>query len=288
MKRVRHPAVAGMFYEAEPSRLLEQIKWCYTHPEGPGETPQTSELRRKTSIGYVSPHAGYIYSGPIAAHAYYHLAREGAPETIVIAGPNHTGMGSLVSVMTSGVWKTPLGEVEVDEELATHIVSGSRYAEMDERAHMYEHSVEVQLPFIQSLFGDRVRLVPIVVYAQVYEVSKDLASSIKSAVEDTGRDIVFIASTDFSHYVPYNEAYKKDKLALEAIEKLDSKKLFQVVEEKNISMCGPGPVATLIELAKLMGAKKAEVLKYATSGDTSGDKHSVVGYASIRVAGLEG
>ncbi len=283
MTSVRYPAVAGMFYEADAGRLAEQIKWSYLHPVGPGKLPQVSGERRRLSVGYVAPHAGYIYSGPVAAHTYYSLAGEGAPETVVIAGPNHTGMGSMVSVMTSGEWLTPLGKVEIDEELASLIVSNSKYAEPDDRAHRYEHSVEVQIPFLQHIFGDRFRIVPIVMFTQVYETAADLARAIHRAVEETGRDIVFIASTDFSHYVPYKEAYERDRLALQAIERLDARDLFRVVEEHDISMCGPGPTATLVELARLMGAEKAETLKYATSGDTSGDKYSVVGYASIRV-----
>ncbi len=283
MPSVRYPAVAGMFYEADPGRLVEQIKWSYLHPVGPGKLPEASGERRRLSVGYVAPHAGYIYSGPVAAHTYYSLAGEGAPETVIIAGPNHTGVGSLVSVMASGTWATPLGKVEIDEELASLIVSHSRYAEADERAHRYEHSVEVQIPFLQHIFDAGFRIVPIVIFTQLYEVAVDLAKAIHRAVEETGRDVVFIASTDFSHYVPYKEAYERDRLALEAIERLDAKALFRVVEEHDISMCGPGPTATLLELARLVGAREAETLKYATSGDTSGDKYSVVGYASVRV-----
>ncbi len=280
--KIRYPAVAGYFYELDPQSLRKQIENVFLHPLGPRRLPTVSSIRKKASIGYVSPHAGYIYSGPIAAHSYYMLAEEGKPDTIVIAGPNHTGLGVGVSVMVEGIWKTPLGDAIIDTELAKMIIKNSEYAAPDELAHLEEHSVEVQIPFLQYLFG-RVNIVPIVLMLQTPSVAKDLAEAIYEASEKLGRDIVFIASTDFSHYEPHEVAYKKDRLALERILNVDPEGLYEVVNRNNISMCGPGPVMVLLYLAKIYGVTKAELLKYATSGDVTGDRSLVVGYASVRV-----
>jgi AmmeMemoRadiSam system protein B len=174
---VRYPIVAGSFYPSDPDSLRAAIEESFKHPLGPGSLPSVSEKRDKSIIGYVSPHAGYIYSGPVAAHVYYDLARAGKPETIIIIGTNHTGLGSLVSVYPKGRWATPLGELEVDEELARTIVNNSSYAELDVYAHEEEHSVEVQLPFIQYIYGDSVRITPIVLALHNPQVADDLARS---------------------------------------------------------------------------------------------------------------
>ncbi|MEB2835732.1 MAG: AmmeMemoRadiSam system protein B [Desulfurococcales archaeon] len=279
----RRPAVAGYFYPADPEELRRAIEEAFTHPLGPGGIPEVSGARRRESIGFVVPHAGYMYSGPVAAHAYYRLALEGAPETVVIAGPNHTGMGSLVSIYHEGVWETPLGEVEVDSEFAKAMIANSRFLDPDDKAHIYEHSVEVQVPFLQYLFGGRFKIVPIVVWHQSPEVSEDIAKAVASAARETGRDYVFIASSDFTHYESHESAVRKDSIALDAIKRLDPEGLFAVIEKYNITMCGPGPVAALLYLGRMAGSPGAEVLKYATSGDVTGDKSSVVGYAAVRV-----
>ncbi len=282
---VRQPAVSGYFYPSDPSELKKLIEWCFTHEVGPGRIPRVSEARIKRSTGFVVPHAGYIYSGPVAAHAFSVLAEEGVPETIIIIGPNHTGYGALVSVYPRGRWATPLGELEVDKELARAIVNNSNYAELDVYAHVEEHSIEVQLPFIQYLYGDRVRIVPIVLGIQTPEVAKDLATSIIDAETSLGRDIVVLASTDFTHYEPHEQAMKKDLEAINTlIETLDIHKFYDVVRERNVTACGPGGVMSLAEYTKLKYKDKAaaKLLKYATSGDTSGDKSAVVGYAAIQ------
>ena len=272
-----------MFYEASPDALRARIEWAFKHPLGPGSVPEPSRERRRSSIGYVVPHAGYMYSGPVAAHAYYRMAAEGPAETYVIAGPNHTGLGTLVSAYPGGVWVTPLGEVEVDAELARAIAEHSEFVDLDEKAHTYEHSVEVQVPFLQYLFGSRFRIVPVVMWEQTPETARDLARAVFEASRKLGRDVVFLASSDFTHYEPHEAASKKDAEAIEAILSLDPEKLYSVVNEKNVSMCGPGPVMALLYLARMMGGSGAELLKYATSGDVTGDRSSVVGYAAIRV-----
>jgi len=163
------------------------------------------------------------------------------------------------------------------------MIANSRFLDPDDKAHIYEHSVEVQVPFLQYLFGDRFKIVPIVIWHQTLEVAEDLARAIVRAAEATGRDYVYIASSDFTHYEPHEVAAKKDSIALDAIRRLDPEALFAAIEKYNITMCGPGPVAALLYLARLNGATEAEVLKYATSGDVTGDRSSVVGYAAVRV-----
>ena len=278
----RRPAVAGMFYEADPEALKAQIEWCFTHPLGPGKLPKCCGERRE-SIGFVSPHAGYMYSGPVAAHVYYRLAGERKPDTVIIVGPNHTGLGTLVSVMVEGVWETPLGEVEIDRELALRIVKYSELADIDDKAHLFEHSVEVQVPFLQYIYGGGFRIVPIVMWDQSSRAARDLGEAVHRAVKELGRDVVYIASSDFTHYEPHEVAVKKDRLAIERILSLDPEGLEKVVKEHDITMCGPGPVMSMLFYAKKAGAKGAELLKYATSGDITGDRSSVVGYAAIRV-----
>ena len=277
----RLPTVAGMFYEADPDALRKRIEWAFTHPFGPGEVPKPSTARRRESHAFMAPHAGYIYSGPVAAHTYYRIALEGRADTYVILGPNHTGYGEPVAVYPEGKWLTPLGEVLIDEELAGELVSRSKYARPDKSAHEQEHSIEVQLPFLQFIFG-KVRIVPIALLYQTPSIARDLARSILEAAESLGRDVVVIASSDMTHYEPNESAHAKDRKALEKIVSLDVDGLFETINRLRISMCGPGPVMTAMEFTKLMGGSKGEVLKYATSGDITGDTYAVVGYASVR------
>jgi len=279
---VRKPVVAGYFYEGRKESLIKQIEWAFTHKLGPGYIPRVSEERNRESIGFVVPHAGYIYSGPIAAHSYARLASEGKPDVFVLLGPNHTGAGEAVSVWSEGAWETPLGYANIDVDLAKEIISNSRYARPDKLAHYEEHSIEVQIPFLQYLFKD-VSIVPISIMYQVPEISEDLATSIFKASSKLGRDAVVIASTDLTHYEPHERAVEKDKVVLDKIKSLDPVGLFDVVLRKNISMCGVAPVMTLLYYAKLSGSSGAEVLKYGTSGDVSGDKTLVVGYSAVRI-----
>ncbi len=281
--RKRFPAVAGMYYEARPEALRARIEWAFRHRVGPGELPRPSPVRRRESVGFLVPHAGYMFSGPVAAHAYYRMALEGKAETYVIVGPNHTGLGTLVSVYPRGVWVTPLGEVEVDDELARAIVEASSYADADEKAHLYEHSVEVQLPFLQYLFNARFRIVAIAMWDQSPEAARDLAYAIKGAAERLGRDVTLISTSDLTHYEPHETAVEKDRSVLEAMKTMDPEAVARAVAENDVSMCGVGPVMTLLYYAKLVGAKHVEILKYATTGDVTGDRSSVVGYAAVRV-----
>ncbi|MDI6819331.1 MAG: AmmeMemoRadiSam system protein B [Candidatus Hodarchaeaceae archaeon] len=276
----RRPAVAGTFYEGDASSLREQIEWCYAHAHGPGEVPRVSAGERSL-IGLVSPHAGYMYSGPVAAHGFAYIARDGRPKSVVIIGPNHTGVGSGVSIMTSGEWFTPLGKVGIDRPLAEAIGKGSDLIDVDEVAHAHEHSLEVQLPFLQHLFGDRFGIVPICMMMQDEETSREVGGAIAKAVAKG--DAVILASTDFTHYELQQSAAAKDRMAIDKILALDWRGLLRTVYDKDISMCGSGPVAAMLCAAVELGAKRAKLLKYATSGDTAGPMPQVVGYGSIAV-----
>lgn len=222
-----------------------------------------------------------MYSGPVACHSYTELANDGKPETAVILGPNHTGMGSGVSIQTEGEWLTPLGSVEIDSSTADAILKNSQFVEEDAVAQENEHSVEVQVPMLQFLYDDSVKIVPIVIMLQYLEVCKDLSAAIAKVVKK--KNIIIIASSDFTHYEPANIAKEKDKRALASIERLEGEELLRTVERDSISMCGPGPVATLLLAAKLLGAKSSQILKYSNSGEVTGDLRSVVGYGAARI-----
>lgn len=273
---IRKPAVAGLFYELNPDSLRKQIEWCFNNQLGPGSIP---EIGNKREIkGVIAPHAGYVYSGPVAAHTYYELAQDGFPETFVILCPNHTGMGSGLSTMT-GTWETPLGQVDIDDELANHMMANVGILDSDPAAHLKEHSAEVQLPFLQY-FNQDFKFVPVTMWMQDIQTATEIGTAIHEAVQELDRDVVVIASTDLTHYQPQDIAYNQDMRVLEAIKKMDEKLMMSNVIEMNVSMCGYGPVAGTIVASKKMGATTCEIKKYATSGDATGDRSSVVAYAS--------
>lgn len=272
--KTRKPAVAGMFYAGTAGELEEQIGWCYKHELGPGTIPRVNSKGLREIVAIVVPHAGYYYSGPVAAHAYKELADDGVFDTAVIVGPNHTGYGYPVSVWAGGVWTTPLGEVEVNKELSKRLLGDVIKA--DETAHIHEHSIEVQLPWLQHLYK-KVRIVPITMLAQDIETARIVGKSIGQA----GDNLVIVASSDLTHYEPHSIAMEKDSSVIEAIIALDEEALYERCERLGCTMCGYGPVAAAIVAAREMKGKTASLLKYATSGDTSGDFSRVVGYGSI-------
>jgi len=276
--KIRRPSQAGMFYAGNPEDLKKQIEECFLHKLGPGKIPKVVEDGPRKIIGLICPHAGYMYSGPVAAHAYHRLALDGKPEVFVIMGPNHMGYGSAIALMNEGVWRTPLGDIEIDYETASRILRVSELIDIDETAHKYEHSIEVQLPFLQYLYGSEFRFVPIVFLMQDLKSSQEVGKALAKALE--GRNAVIIASTDMTHYEPHEQASRKDKLALSAVEKMNEEEFYSIIESYRVSACGYGPVAALIVASRLLGAKKAEILCYKTSGDVVGDYSSVVGYAS--------
>lgn len=280
MAKIRHPSVAGSFYAGTPESLKKQIENCFLHALGPGKTPEVFEKGPRRIVGLICPHAGYMYSGPVAAHAYYNLALDGKPDVAVVLGPNHTGYGSGLAVMNEGFWRTPLGDVEVDKQTADKIVKESRLIDVDDSAHRYEHSAEVQLPFLQYLYGSNFKIVPICFLMQDLNSAREVGHALAKTLAE--KNAVIVASSDMTHYEPQRSAEKKDKLVLQAVEAMDETKLYTVIEEHGITACGYGPIISLITAAKILGAKEAKLLCYKTSGDISGDYSSVVGYASVQ------
>ncbi|GAF68427.1 unnamed protein product, partial [marine sediment metagenome] len=268
---IRNPMVAGQFYPDSPSQLKAMIQGMVDE-----------KAKKEEVIGLLSPHAGYIYSGPVAGAV---ISRIKFKDTFIILGPNHTGRGKPLSIMTEGAWKTPLGEVEIDAELAKQILATSGLLEEDSIAHQYEHSIEVQLPFLQYFKKD-IRLVPIILSYSTGATYKKIGKDIAKAIKDLGREVVIIASSDMTHYEPQESARKKDTQAIEAILDLNEDELLKRVDKLNISMCGYAPAVSLISAAKELGATRAELVRYQTSGDTTGDYTAVVGYAGIVIKGM--
>jgi MEMO1 family protein len=279
MVKVRRPTQAGAFYEGTPDALKRQIEKCFTDKLGPGKLPEVAKTDPTNVIGLICPHAGYMYSGPVAAHAYYELAVDGKPDVVVLLGPNHTGLGSGLAVMNEGVWRTPLGDVEVDRETANEIVHESRIVDIDDSAHNHEHSIEVQLPFLQYLYGSAFKIVPICFLMQDLSSAREVGQAVAKVLLD--KKAVIIASSDMTHYEPQESAERKDKKALEAIEAMDEVRFQSAIETYNITACGHGPIAALITAAKVLGGREAKLLCYKTSGDVIGDRSSVVGYAAV-------
>jgi len=277
--KVRRSAVAGSWYAGTREALKTQIEECFTHSLGPGKLPKVVEKGPRKIIGLVCPHAGYMYSGPVAAHSYYSLAMDGKPDIVVLFGPNHSGFGSALATMNEGVWRTPFGDVEIDSEVANEIVCESRVVDVDDSAHAREHSIELQLPFLQYLFGSAFKFVPISFLMQDLETSREVGRAVAKALLD--KNALVIASTDMTHYEPQEGAERKDKIVINAILKMDEEQLYSAVKSYGISMCGYGPVMAMIVAAKALGAKNAQLLCYKTSGDVIGDYSAVVGYASV-------
>jgi AmmeMemoRadiSam system protein B len=278
MTTIRRPYVAGTFYEGNAESLNAQIKRCFLHKFGPQKTPKVTANGPRKVIGLICPHAGYIYSGPVAANAYYELAQDGRPDTVVIIGPNHTGYGSAIALMNEGFWRTPLGDVEIDAETANQIVQETRLVDVNDLSHRFEHSIEVQLPFLQYIYGNAFKFVPISFLMQDLQSAVEIGKALVEVLAT--KNAAVIASSDLTHYEPQASAERKDMAVLKAVEAMDAKLLFSTIEEQNISACGYGPITALIEFAKGVGAK-AKLLAHRTSGDIINDYSSVVGYAAV-------
>lgn len=262
----RKPAVAGTFYPASPKALEKMI------------AAMVDPAAHKTPVvGLISPHAGYVYSGPVAGDTISHIKFE---ETFIIMGPNHTGLGAPYSVWPGEDWETPLGSVGIDYELRKYLLDNSAYLTEDTAAHLREHSIEVQLPFLQH-FKKSFKIVPIVLGGGTPVDYDAIGREIAHAILATRRRAVIMASSDMTHYEPQESAERKDNLAIQAILKLDAKELFSRLTQYCISMCGYAPALVLLAAAKELGANSAELVRYQTSGETSGDYNAVVGYAGI-------
>lgn len=293
VKMIRDAIVAGQFYPGTEKTLRKQIEQCFLEERGYGSIPSLKKQGVDLK-GMVVPHAGFIYSGAIASHAYGRLAETGFGETFIVLGPNHTGMGSGVSVMTTGAWRTPLGTVPIDETLAVALATG--LIDTDSTAHSYEHSIEVQLPFLQFIAEERVfSFVPLCMMMQDYTTAEEVGNILATVIQQSEKKIVLIASSDFSHAgFNYHSqppaglrvdeyAKKQDTLALQQILALNPRQLVDTVEEQNITMCGYGPVAAMLVAAKKLGATTAELLKYGTSYEVQPGS-SCVGYGAIVVS----
>jgi predicted class III extradiol MEMO1 family dioxygenase len=285
---LRHPAVAGQFYKGSPDALKKQVEAFI----------DTGAGRRKT-IGILSPHAGLIYSGSVAGSVYSGID---LPDTYVLIGPNHTGLGTPVSLMAKGNWETPLGVVTIDEALAADILSRSPRIREDTLAHLHEHSLEVQLPFIQYFKSD-FKIVPIQMLdtrlETCMEVGRAVGDAIKSRSQgpvagsrDSGprtldpgprTEVLIVASSDMSHYENASVARGKDFKAIDKILKLDPEGLHRTVKDNGITMCGYGAAVAMLVASRILGASRAELVKYTNSGEVSGDFEQVVGYAGIVV-----
>lgn len=281
---LKKPFFAGKFYSEERQQLIKELEGCFKHPLGPGlptrsvEASSNKGQQNRCILAGIAPHAALRYSGAIAAHLYSKLAREPKPRAVVIVAPNHSGIGSIASVFPGGIWETPLGPLEVDEEIAKLLIAKTGLLDPDVKPFEFEHSVEVQLPFIKYIYGD-VNIVPIVLNVGSEIIAAQIAEALQELVA-SGYDIVVVATTDWSHYVPYDEAYKRDSEAINAVLALDSKRLVEYVERGEVSMCGLSPVLVILDMARRLDLKP-HLLKYATSGDVTGDRSRVVGYAAI-------
>lgn len=267
--QIREPAVAGRFYPGQPEKLLADIE---------SYVPR-KEAEKLFAVGCVVPHAGYMYSGHVAGAVYERLQ---LPKRYIILCPNHTGVGHPLAMLDEGAWRTPLGDVSLDQELGEGLRSSFPLLGIDAEAHRSEHALEVQLPFLQALVGD-FRFVPIAVGTDRFEVLAALGESIAKTIAASGDRVLVIASSDMNHYENDSDTRVKDSLAIERMLAFDPKGLYNVVHQENISMCGYGPAVAMLTAAKRLGATRAELIKYATSGDVSGDRDTVVGYAGIAV-----
>lgn len=277
----RYPSQAGYFYPKSEQELREALRAAFLHSLGPGFLPEASASFTGEVIGAVVPHAGYIYSGHVAAHAYARLASAGSPEHVFIIGPNHHGIGAPVAVDEHEVWVTPLGEVEVDLEVAKELAASEELIRFDFSAHVYEHSIEVQVPFLQFVFRKGFRIIPISMLRQDHRAAVRVGLAIAKVLREHGLRAYVLASSDMSHYIPAEVARRKDFKAIEKIQKLDVQGLYDVVIEEDISMCGYGPVMVLMKVAEELGYSSVRLLKYADSGDVTGDKSEVVAYAAL-------
>jgi hypothetical protein len=279
MAGVRLPCQAGGFYEAKAEPLRRQIEGCFISKLGPGKLPEVAMNGPRRVVGLICPHAGYMFSGPVAAYAYYRLSLDGKPDVVFLFGPNHTGVGSGLAVMNEGSWRTPLGDVEIDGEAANQIARDSQIIDVDDSAHSYEHSIEVQLPFLQYLYRSEFKIVPICFLMQDLSSAREVGEAVAKVASK--KNAVIIASSDMTHYEPQEIAKRKDRKALEEVEAMDEARFISTVESHQISACGVGPIAALIRAAKALGAKEAKLLCYETSGNVIGDYASVVGYSAV-------
>ena len=273
---IRQPAVAGRFYPGNAQRLRAEVE---TFTPAHATTAQDTVEPRIAAKGCIVPHAGYMYSGAVAGAVYRRLE---LPRRTVILCPNHTGRGEPLAIMSEGAWHTPLGDVTIDSELAGSLKATLPVLVEDQEAHRFEHALEVQLPFLQ-LLKPGIRFVPITVGTSSFDALTALGDALARALSHLSESVLVIASSDMNHYESDSVTRVKDHRAIDQILGLDPRGLYDTVREGQISMCGYGPATIMLTAARRMGATKAELIRYATSGDVSGDRDMVVGYAGIAV-----
>lgn len=263
---IRHAAVAGQFYPSDPILLRRQLEEFVPVEKG-----------SKKALGIVVPHAGYIYSGAVAGAVF---ARVAVPDTVIILGPNHHGVGSRAALYPPGEWMTPLGNVPIQQQLSDLVRKHAAFVEEDSTAHHYEHSLEVQVPFLQLLRPD-VAIVPLCLGFGDYATAKLLGQSLAMAIKEFGKEVLVVASSDMSHYEPADVARHEDNLAIQEMLNMNPEGMYSTVRSRGITMCGIIPATVMLVAAMEMGASKSELVRYATSGDVSGDFQQVVGYAGL-------
>lgn len=269
---LRHPAVAGRFYPRDPDDLRTVAQRYLS------QSISTDTLPVK-AIGCIAPHAGYMYSGHVAGAVF---ARVEIPRLCIVICPNHTGMGHALAMMAEGSWETPLGDVPIDAEFANSLQQRFPVLQNDLAAHRAEHAAEVELPFLQ-IRQAQLRFVPIALGTRQLDVLEQLGFALADVISRWKEPVLIVASSDMNHYEPDAVTRVKDHRAIERILTLDARGLHDVVTQQDISMCGFGPAVAMITAARQLGGKSAELVKYATSGDVSGDRNMVVGYAGVIV-----
>jgi hypothetical protein len=268
MARVRQPAVAGAFYDADPGVLRRHVDSLLDQARG---TTVKGSIK-----GLVSPHAGYMYSGSTAAVGY-RLLRGKSYDAVILVGPSHREFFTGASIYPGDSYRTPLGDVPVHKEMRDELVKEGGTIMLSDAGHRGEHCLEVQLPFLQRVLGE-FSIVPIIIGNQRREFCLALGNALAKAA--SRRNVLLVASSDLSHYHPYDEAVKLDRQVIGLVEALDEKTMMDQIEEERIEACGGGPVVSVMHAAKLLGANRSQVLFYCNSGDVTGDKDAVVGYLS--------
>ena len=273
---IRTPAVSGTFYPENEKKLKNLIHECFMHPIGPGKTSPTDSDEK--IYGVICPHAGFVYSGPVACHSFYSLSASSSKLAIIV-GPNHYGIGQNVASMIDVSWKTPLGLVEVDSDSVLELREHLDILETDSFSHSKEHSIEVQIPMLQEVFSNEMKILPISLINQEQKTATLVGSAIAKIAQE--KDALLIGSSDFTHYEENEFAHRQDLALIDPILKLDIDEFYKILDERKVTACGFGAIAAIMTACKELGATQGKLLKYATSGDISGDKSSVVGYASI-------
>jgi AmmeMemoRadiSam system protein B len=271
---VRHPAVAGRFYPLDPETLRQELRTYLSQ-----NLQRNQKHRPVRALGCIVPHAGYIYSGHVAGAVFSALE---VPELCLVLCPNHTGMGRALAIVSEGAWETPLGEVPIDGGFAARLKQRYPLLQEDSMAHRSEHAAEVELPFLQ-MRQSKLRLVPIALGTGAFAVLEQLGEAIADVIRAHSGQVLIVASSDMNHYESDATTRVKDQAAIAPILALDARALYDAITGQHISMCGFGPAVAMLTAARKLGATSAELVKYATSGDVSGDREMVVGYAGVIV-----